>query len=578
LTWNFGSEPSSDCGAQESVESEPCSGDAEESPRGKYRNAPCWQLAIDLKQRLPVVPCLCDPSHIAGNTEYILELSQQAINLDFQGLMLEVHPNPNQALSDAKQQLTPEQCNTIIKSLKPRSTEGGDHNYQLKLDQLRLEIDQLDVTLITTLARRMKVSREIGNLKRDNHIIVLQASRWERVLAQVIAKGKKVGLDEEFRRRNLQSNPSRIDSPAAVGELYWMTNIYLISGNDQAQIAAHAEKIILQVAGPKPDDFAFDCFQEGDAGPDAALIQNLLMSLKSPPFLGGQKTVWLKHFSGFASKETRAPALEGAQGIGDLPGAGTPKDIVLVMDGPGIDRRRALAKACADKGELITYQKPDKLNRNWQADMAACIQLAAKDKKPQSQPKYRRLPDRCPGTDTARIDSELEKIICYMGGTQGQVTLDEVRQICIGQGEEFSWAMGNFLGLRNLQECLRVIDAISEQSKDEDRTSRSLILNAAGFFRQALQIRLFMVINKISSPISLKRLLEESGDIQKQAWVEDGSDFVTMHPYRVQMIAEQGRQVHATGNHRRDPHAPRCTLAMHLLFNITANLTRKRID
>lgn len=165
---------------------------------GKYRNAPCWQLAIDLKQRLPVVPCLCDPSHIAGNTEYILELSQQAINLDFQGLMLEVHPNPNQALSDAKQQLTPEQCNTIIKSLKPRSTEGGDHNYQLKLDQLRLEIDQLDVTLITTLARRMKVSREIGNLKRDNHIIVLQASRWERVLAQVIAKGKKVGLDEEF--------------------------------------------------------------------------------------------------------------------------------------------------------------------------------------------------------------------------------------------------------------------------------------------------------------------------------------------------------------------------------------------
>lgn len=319
-----------------------------------------------------------------------------------------------------------------------------------------------------------------------------------------------------------------------------MTNIYLISGNDQAQIAAHAEKIILQVAGPKPDDFAFDCFQEGDAGPDAALIQNLLMSLKSPPFLGGQKTVWLKHFSGFASEGDKSTPLSKAlKELATFLAQGLPKDIVLVMDGPGIDRRRALAKACADKGELITYQKPDKLNRNWQADMAACIQLAAKDKNLNlSQNIVDYLIDVL-GTDTARIDSELEKIICYMGGTQGQVTLDEVRQICIGQGEEFSWAMGNFLGLRNLQECLRVIDAISEQSKDEDRTSRSLILNAAGFFRQALQIRLFMVINKISSPISLKRLLEESGDIQKQAWVEDGSDFVTMHPYRVQMIAEQ---------------------------------------
>ncbi|MBR6058742.1 MAG: bifunctional 3-deoxy-7-phosphoheptulonate synthase/chorismate mutase type II [Victivallales bacterium] len=165
---------------------------------GKYRNAPAWNLAIDLKNRLPSLPCLCDPSHIAGDKTFIQEIAQQAVNLDFQGLMIETHINPPSALSDSRQQLTPDELRRLLQTLVPRAQTSENPEGQRKLDELRLAIDQLDVTLLTTLASRMRVSREIGNLKRDNSITVLQTSRWEKVLAKAVEHGRQLGLEEDF--------------------------------------------------------------------------------------------------------------------------------------------------------------------------------------------------------------------------------------------------------------------------------------------------------------------------------------------------------------------------------------------
>ena len=171
-----------------------CSGIAS----GKYRNAPAWNLAIELKRRLPSLPCFCDPSHIAGDATFVQEIAQQALNLDFQGLMIETHIQPSAALSDSKQQLTPEQLRMLMQKLVLRDQTSENPEGQLKLDELRLAIDQLDVTLLTTLAHRMRISREIGDLKRDNSITVLQTSRWEKVLAKAIEHGKQLGLGEDF--------------------------------------------------------------------------------------------------------------------------------------------------------------------------------------------------------------------------------------------------------------------------------------------------------------------------------------------------------------------------------------------
>ena len=319
-----------------------------------------------------------------------------------------------------------------------------------------------------------------------------------------------------------------------------MANLFLISGNDESQITAQADKIVRQYAGDNPDPFSYDVFQEGDAGADPSLVINLLKSIKSPSFLGGKKTVWLKHFSGFDAEGSKTgPIGKALKELAETIAKGVPDDIILIMDGPGIDKRKALYKACMAHGEVMLLTKPDKMNRNWQAEMTACIQQAAKEKGLQLDRGVVEYLIDVLGTDTARIDSELEKIICYKGADTTPPTLEEVQKVCVGQGEEFNWAMGNVLGQRNLQECLRVIDVITEQSKDEDRAARSLILNAATYFRQALQIRLFMAVNKISNPVSLKRTLEGASDDQKQQWVADGTEFVTMHPYRVQMLAEQ---------------------------------------
>ena len=168
---------------------------------GRFRNAPAWQMAFELKRRLPGIPCLCDPSHITGNTSLIQEVAQQALNLDFDGLMVEVHAHPSDALSDSFQQLTPEQFHAMLASLVSKKHDNdGSSEAQKRLAELRVEIDQLDTTLITTLARRMTVSQSIGQVKKDNNLAVLQSNRWEQVLAHVIHLGEQVGLEPDFVR------------------------------------------------------------------------------------------------------------------------------------------------------------------------------------------------------------------------------------------------------------------------------------------------------------------------------------------------------------------------------------------
>ncbi|HPY89847.1 MAG TPA: hypothetical protein PLE92_06175 [Lentisphaeria bacterium] len=319
-------------------------------------------------------------------------------------------------------------------------------------------------------------------------------------------------------------------------------NIYLISGNDESQIRADAEKTALALAGPDPDPFVLEVFQEDDSGPTAALLHGLLRSLLSPPFLGGRKTVWLKHFSGFDSegdKSSKAGVPAALRELTDLIRRGLPEDIALLMNGPGIDRRRALFKACEERGEVRFYNRPDPKSRTWRQDMAACIRAAAADK------GVRLAHDVCDyfvdalGTDTSRIHCELEKLICYCGGPEAPITLADAQQVCVGKGEEMAWALGEMLGKRNLSEALRVVDVLLEQSKEGERNARSMLINAANFFRVALQLRVVMEEYRLNSPAALKRFVETIDAKTKQSLLADGMEFVEFHSYRAMMLAEQ---------------------------------------
>lgn len=164
----------------------------------KYRNMPQWQLPIEIKRRFRDMLMICDPSHISGKREYIREVSQQAMDLGFDGLIIESHICPELALSDAEQQLTPAALADVISRIIIRDMDSENVTYRENIDELRARIDELDDELIDILARRMKVSEEIGHYKKENNIAILQAVRWDKILEKVLRKGEEKNLPDDF--------------------------------------------------------------------------------------------------------------------------------------------------------------------------------------------------------------------------------------------------------------------------------------------------------------------------------------------------------------------------------------------
>ena len=163
-----------------------------------YRNRPNWQIPIELKRLLPNLPLICDPSHIAGNRDLIEPISQMALDFGIKGLMIETHINPDEALSDSKQQITPQVLIELLERLRARDTAVADKQLKRRIARLRAAITQVDSRIIQDLAERMKWVEEIGKLKQQHHISVLQLNRWETLLEDHIAKAQQTGLDGEF--------------------------------------------------------------------------------------------------------------------------------------------------------------------------------------------------------------------------------------------------------------------------------------------------------------------------------------------------------------------------------------------
>ena len=164
----------------------------------KYRNIPEWQMAIDLQTKFPDLPIINDPSHITGNREMIFDVSQTALDLNFDGLMIETHHDPDNAWSDAAQQVTPAKLVQIMRDLKIRKEDNTEAEYNAKLNNLRANIDIFDNQLIETLGKRMKTSDAIGELKKEKNVAVLQSTRWNEILGAMILEGESKGLSEEF--------------------------------------------------------------------------------------------------------------------------------------------------------------------------------------------------------------------------------------------------------------------------------------------------------------------------------------------------------------------------------------------
>jgi chorismate mutase len=166
-----------------------------------FRNVPQWQIPIEIRRRMRNLPMICDPSHITGNSDMIYDISQKAMDLSHDGLIIETHLNPKKALSDAKQQVTPDELEDILKRLVLREAKTEKKEAQEKLMDLRQQIDMIDDELLNVLERRMQVSDKLGHVKKEHNIRILQTNRWDEILKNMYDKGLKKGLSEEFIER-----------------------------------------------------------------------------------------------------------------------------------------------------------------------------------------------------------------------------------------------------------------------------------------------------------------------------------------------------------------------------------------
>jgi len=164
----------------------------------EYRNAPMWHLAIEMKRRNPEMMIINDPSHICGRRDILMDVAQKAIDLDFDGLMIESHIDPDNAWSDAKQQVTPEALAELLNTIVWRKEDINSEAYHQALEKLRQQINHLDDELMQLLGQRMKIADQIGEFKKNNDITILQTNRWNEILERAYQKGDTLGLTREF--------------------------------------------------------------------------------------------------------------------------------------------------------------------------------------------------------------------------------------------------------------------------------------------------------------------------------------------------------------------------------------------
>jgi chorismate mutase len=163
-----------------------------------YRNNPQWEIPIELKRLIPDLPIITDPSHICGSRDLLFEISQMAMDMDFDGLIIETHCNPDKALSDAQQQITPDALQKLLRRLVLRKADIDSNVLLSTLEELRHEIDKYDDRLVEICEMRMDVARKIGLYKKQNNITILQTSRWDEILKHRIEQAAMKGLSEEF--------------------------------------------------------------------------------------------------------------------------------------------------------------------------------------------------------------------------------------------------------------------------------------------------------------------------------------------------------------------------------------------
>ncbi len=315
-------------------------------------------------------------------------------------------------------------------------------------------------------------------------------------------------------------------------------NLILISGSDDAAVLTTAKKMVEKLVGPDPDPFVFDLVRETDDITPPQALDQAIRSVLSPSFMGGNKTVWLKDFSGVADEKKTGPLGRSLESLYQLLDKGVPDDVCFIISGPGVDKRKRLFKTVKKNGRVVLRDKPDSKARGWEQQVAERIQQAAAERSCSlDQDALQCLVDVI-GTDTTRIAAELDKLAAYVGGESPRITLDAVKTMCRGEGETVWWAVKDAVGARKVRATLRITEEYLRGERDEDGALFMLVRQIGHFFREMLQTRVAMRQLGARHPGQLQSTLKNMDKESVAKLCEQGLDFMDKHPFRVFKTAE----------------------------------------
>lgn len=319
--------------------------------------------------------------------------------------------------------------------------------------------------------------------------------------------------------------------------------LYLITGTDGSRISERALEVARELAGDTDDAFGLDIIREGDEVTPADALAQAIQSILTPPFLSGEKTVWLRDFSGFKEEGSKSgggglpPLFER---LNELLAAGVPDGLNVLLSGTDVDKRRRLYKLCNREGTVETLDKPDITRKHWQQEMARVLREKAEVKGLRLTREATDHLISVIGTHTGAVETELEKLRCYLG-QDGSVSGETAQLLCHGDGETVYWALTDAIGQRDLPGTMNQIEAVLRLEKNPDGAVLGMVLQIATHFRLMLQAKVLTYQVKVPAK-QLSRTVQTWSDDRKVELALQGLEIVGKHPYRCQMVAVQAER------------------------------------
>lgn len=320
-----------------------------------------------------------------------------------------------------------------------------------------------------------------------------------------------------------------------------MSDVHLITGDDEAMVFQESRKAVERLAGPEPDEFSFEVYCEDENRSAEAVLAELCSSLRTPPFLGGHKTVWLKDFGAFAeeaaAKGRPAPVGAALAKLVELVATEFPPDVTLVMNGVGIDKRKRLFRLCNSEGTVAVFNKPDLGKPGGREQVARMIKDAAAAHGMRLERGSIDFLGELVGGDARRLGSELEKLYCYAGEAP---TAEQVREVCTGNREAVYYALNAAIGKRNLKGSFEAVERLLAMSKDPEGAVIGVVRRLGSFLRELLHAMVLLRYLRVSRPGGLESAIGGMSAAQKEDFA--GNLLISRHPYLVRMRAEEAQR------------------------------------